>query len=330
MEGLKAESTTTVGINCNFQQTVMTETGDKLMFGSLPSVLNRPVAKRNYYRTLSNWVLTYTKTGKIEDTHDNAWSYVEDLVKTDFNAKYDWLAKRGVAREYRTAVGLAIIPGIPAIVANTRIVTGTCEVARAAVKLPKVLNILSRFTHVSVKVPYFYPRVDISARGVLIGLAAAAALVPICAGIAYATLPREKLSVFRLKTEVRVHMEDEKEATDLLLVEPARELKGKDGEDLLTGSRLTKVIASTRRPRRRPYAAKIAQVARAKVGYLKNSPENRLIYQRVMIEIMDKDCVRYVDRDVILPLAIGCCFVYPDGVEESAALWGSQESLGVK
>jgi len=66
------------------------------------------------------------------------------------------------------------------------------------------------------------------------------------------------------------------------------------------------------------------------VGYLKNTPENRLIYQRVMIEIMDKDCVRYVDRDFILPLAIGCCFVYPDGVEESAALWGSSESLGVK
>ena len=117
---------------------------------------------------------------------------------------------------------------------------------------------------------------------------------------------------------------------ECLVVEQAKELKGKDGEDIITGSRLTKVVAKTGRPRRRPYAAKIAQVARAKVGYLKNTPENRLIYQRVLIEIMDKDCVRYCDRDGVLPLAIGCCFVYPEGTDEASQLWGSQESLGVK
>nr|UPE52102.1 RNA polymerase pre-readthrough protein [Cucumber Bulgarian latent virus] len=161
-------------------------------------------------------------------------------------------------------------------------------------------------------------------------LAVGMLLTPVCVAAAYATLPREKLSTYRLRSEAREHMEDEKEATECLVVEEARQLKGKDGEDIITGSRLTRVVAKTGRPGRRPYAAKIAQVARAKVGYLKNTPENRLIYQRVLIEIMDKDCVRYCDRDGVLPLAIGCCFVYPEGTEEASQLWGSQESLGVK
>lgn len=161
-------------------------------------------------------------------------------------------------------------------------------------------------------------------------LAVGLMMAPVCLTASYATLPREKLSVYRLRSEAREHMEDEREAVDCLVVEPAREIKGRDGEDIITGSRLIKVAAKTGRPRRRPYAAKIAQVARAKVGYLKNTPENRLIYQRVLIEIMDKDCVRYCDRDGVLPLAIGCCFVYPEGTEEASQLWGSTESLGVK
>nr|WOC94064.1 replication protein [Gorica tombusvirus 1] len=125
-------------------------------------------------------------------------------------------------------------------------------------------------------------------------------------------------------------MEDEREATECLVVENAKEIKGKDGEDVLTGTRVVGVVSSTGRRRRRPYAAKMAQVARAKVGYLTNTPENRLIYQRVILELMEKDRLRYVDRDYNLPLALGCCFVYPEGTEESAALWGSKESLGVK
>lgn len=161
-------------------------------------------------------------------------------------------------------------------------------------------------------------------------LAVFAAIAPACMAAAYATLPREKLSVYRLRSEAIEHMEDESEATDCLVVEEAKPIKGKDGEDIVTGSRLTKVKASTGRRRRTPYAAKVAQVARSKVGYLKNTPENRLIYQRVIIEIMDKDCVRYCDRDAILPLAIGLCFVYQEGVQEASLLWGSSESLGVK
>lgn len=156
------------------------------------------------------------------------------------------------------------------------------------------------------------------------------ALLPVCTLGSYLALPRESISTFRLKKEARGHMEEESEATDLLDVKAAKEIKDSAGADLLTGSRLTKVVASTGLRRRSPYAAKIAQVARAKVGYLKNTPENRLIYQRVLLEIMDKDCVRYVDRDFILPLAIGCCFVYPQGVEEASCLWASTESLGVK
>lgn len=161
-------------------------------------------------------------------------------------------------------------------------------------------------------------------------LAVCVAVAPACMAAAYATLPREKLSVYRLRSEAVEHMEDESEASDCLVVEEAKPIKGKDGEDIITGSRLVKVKARTGRPKRTPYAAKVAQVARSKVGYLKNTPENRLIYQRVIIEIMDKDCVRYCDRDAILPLAIGFCFVYQEGVHEASLLWGSQESLGVK
>jgi len=161
-------------------------------------------------------------------------------------------------------------------------------------------------------------------------LAVAVAMTPVCLAMSYATLPREKLSAFRLRSEATGYMEDESDATECLVVEEVPELKGKDGEHIVTGSRLTKIKTSTGRPRRTPYAAKVAQVARSKVGYLKNTPENRLIYQRVIIEIMEKDCVRYCDRDMILPLAIGFCFVYQDGAVEASHLWGSPESLGVK
>jgi len=161
-------------------------------------------------------------------------------------------------------------------------------------------------------------------------LAVMVAVAPVSLALSYATLPREKLSVYRLRSEAVEQMEDESEAHECLVVEEAMPLKGKDGEDIITGSRLLKVRARTGRRKRVPYASKVAQVARSKVGYLKNTPENRLIYQRVLIEIMDKDCVRYCDRDVILPLAIGFCFVYQEDVREASELWGSQESLGVK
>lgn len=258
-------------------------------------------------------VLRYMRTGKIENSTDSLEKFVIELLKTDCAAKWDWFMRRGRVRDYAVPFAISTIPAIPLL---------SCTTAVRTVALRAMGNELS----LNIRVP----RLSLSRGGLLTRLAIGVALTPICALVAYATLPREKLSVFRLRTEARAHMEDEREATDCLVVEPARELKGKDGDDLLTGSRLTKVVASTGRPRRRPYAAKVAQVARAKVGYLRNTPENRLIYQRVIIEIMDKDCVRYVDRDVILPLAIGCCFVYPDGVEESAALWGSEGSLGVK
>lgn len=265
------------------------------------------------FQLLCRVVLRYMRTGKIECNSDSIGNFVIELLKTDCAAKWEWFMKRRQRGDYLIPLSIATIPVIPLLSYATKV---------RAVSVKAFGNELS----FNVRVP----RPSVPKKGILLRLAAGLALAPICALAVYVTLPREKLSVFKLRTEAREHMEDEREATDCLVVEPARELKGKDGEDLLTGSRLTKVVASTGRRRRRPYAAKIAQVARAKVGYLKNSPENRLIYQRVMIEIMDKDCVRYVDRDVILPLAIGCCFVYPDGVEESAALWGSQESLGVK
>nr|WRQ65090.1 tombus P33-like protein [Tolivirales sp.] len=258
-------------------------------------------------------VLRYMRTGKIEYETDSVSKFLVELLKTDCAAKWDWFMKRRQRGDYVVPLSIASLPLVPLLSYATRV---------RAVSVKAFGNELS----FNVRVP----RPSVPRTGILLRLAAGLALAPICALAVYATLPREKLSIFKLRTEARAHMEDELEATECLEVAPARDIKGKDGEDLLTGSRLTKVVASTGRPRRTPYAAKIAQVARAKVGFLKNSPENRLIYQRVLIEIMDKDCVRYVDRDVVLPLAIGCCFVYPDGVEESAALWGSSESLGVK
>nr|ACR49216.1 RNA polymerase [Eggplant mottled crinkle virus] len=265
------------------------------------------------FQLVCRLALRYMRTGKIEGNVDSLSQFVVELLKTDCAAKWEWFMKRRSVGDYAIPLALATLPIAPLLSYATKV--NTVSVKAFGNELTFPVRTL---------------RPSLPRKGLLLRLAAGFALAPVCALAVYATLPREKLSVFRLRTEARTHMEDEREATDCLVVEPARELKGKGGEDLLTGSRMTKVIASTGRPRRRPYAVKVAQVARAKVGYLKNSPENRLIYQRVIIEIMDKDCVRYVDRDVILPLAIGCCFVYPEGVDESAALWGSSESLGVK
>lgn len=267
--------------------------------------------EKEYLTPLKEWVFKHIKTGKIENEVRTVREYVKEYAYTDFNAKYEHMAKRGRLCEYTPALAITALPVLPAVCMATTVTKYTV-------------------TFKGIHIPMWTPKFTVSTRGVLLSMAVAIVAAPVCAAIAYATLPREKLSVYRLRTEARAHMEDESDASDCLEMCQVRELKGKDGEDIITGSRLTKTATKTGRPKRRPYAAKVAQVARSKVGYLKNTPENRLIYQRVLIEIMDKDCVRYVDRDVILPLAIGCCFVYPDGVEESSALWGSQESLGVK
>jgi len=160
-------------------------------------------------------------------------------------------------------------------------------------------------------------------------MATAVVTLPLTAVATYATLPRESLSAFKMRKEAMADMGDESDATECLEVWKAKSIKGPDGEEVVTGSRITRVVAKVK-PKRNRYAAKIAQVARSKVGYLSNTPENRLIYQRVLIEILDKDCVRYCDRDVLLPVAIGLCFVYQEGVREASQLWGSTESLGLK
>lgn len=264
----------------------------EIFVGTYPIGLQRGGGP-DIFHLLCRVALRYMRTGKIEANTDCLSKFLVELLKTDAHAKWSWFMRRAKTRDYLAPGACAVTPLLPLV---SYCVLKTLGLKRSLVK------------------------------AVAVGVMAA----PVCYMAAYSLLPRESISCFRLRTEAQAYMEDEDEATDCLTVKPAREIKGKDGEDLVTGSRLTKVVASTGRPKRRPYAAKIAQVARAKVGYLKNTPENRLIYQRVLIEIMDKDCVRYVDRDVVLPLAIGCCFVYPEGVEETAALWGSQESLGVK
>jgi hypothetical protein len=284
----------------------------EIFVGDFAIGVNRTVPV-DVFQLVCRVVLRYMRTGKIECESDSLSKFVVELLKTDCAAKWEWFMKRRQGGDYIVPLSIATIPLMPLLSCTT------------SVRAVSVGALGCEFSFNAT-----IPRLSVPRKGLLLRLAAGLALAPICALAVYATLPREKLSVYKLRTEARTHMEDEKEATDCLVVESARELKGKDGEDLLTGSRMTKVVASTGRRRRTPYAAKVAQVARAKVGYLRNTPENRLIYQRVIIEIMDKDCVRYVDRDVILPMAIGCCFVYQDGVEESAALWGSQDSLGVK
>lgn len=283
----------------------------ELFIGKLVTSVNNPQV--DIFSLVCRVVLRYMRTGKIECDSDSLSKFLVEVLKTDCSAKWEWFMKRRKRGDYVLPLSIAAIPVIPLISYATRV----REVSVRAFSNELSFNIR-------------VPRPSVPKKGLLLRLAAGFVLAPICALAVYATLPREKLSVYRLRSEGREHMEDEREAVECLVVEPVVELKGKDGEDIITGSRLTKVIASTGRKRRRPYAAKIAQVARAKVGYLKCTPENRLIYQRVLLEIMDKDCVRYVDRDVALPLAIGYCFVYQDGVEEAAALWTSQESLGVK
>jgi hypothetical protein len=269
--------------------------------------------KIDIFKLACTVLLRYVRTGKVECDTDSLSKFLIEVLKTDCSAKWDWFMRKRKCNDYALPMSILSVPIAPLLSYATRMRQVTVRVAG---------------NELGFSVPLLRP--SIPRKGLFLRLAAGLALAPVCVLAAYATLPREKLSTFRLKKAAREHMEDDMEAVECLVVVPSKEIKGLDGEDIVTGSRITKRYTKLNRPKRTPYAAKIAQVARSKVGYLKNSPENRLIYQRVMIEIMDKDHVRYHDRDFILPLAIGCCFVYPDGVEESSALWGSTESLGVK
>nr|UHS72336.1 MAG: hypothetical protein 1 [Tombusviridae sp.] len=154
-------------------------------------------------------------------------------------------------------------------------------------------------------------------------------VTPIALLWSYFCIPRKSISVLRMEYYGKESMVLEDESSDFMCVTERPQPKT-EGAPVITGTYQGGVVASIRRRKRTPYAARVAQAARAKVGILKNTPENRMIYQKVILGLMEKDRLRYVDRDMLLPLAIGYCFVYTSEAREAAALWESQDSLGVK
>ena len=63
-------------------------------------------------------------------------------------------------------------------------------------------------------------------------------------------------------------------------------------------------------------ACKIAVRAIAKVGLLKRSEANSMVYQRVCLDVMESMKMRWHDRLVILPQAVLACLERPEEVEE--------------
>jgi len=63
-------------------------------------------------------------------------------------------------------------------------------------------------------------------------------------------------------------------------------------------------------------ACKVAVRAIGKVGLLKRSEANALVYQRVCLDIMEGMKMRYHDRLMILPQAVLACMERPEEVEE--------------
>jgi hypothetical protein len=63
-------------------------------------------------------------------------------------------------------------------------------------------------------------------------------------------------------------------------------------------------------------ACKVAVKAISKVGLLKRSEANALVYQRVCLDVMEGMKMRWHDRLMILPQAVLACLERPDEVEE--------------
>jgi len=63
------------------------------------------------------------------------------------------------------------------------------------------------------------------------------------------------------------------------------------------------------------FACKIATRAIAKVGLLTPSKANKLVYQKVILDILAQQNVRYADRLRVLPLAIAACLNRPEEIQ---------------
>ncbi|AQR60108.1 replicase associated protein [Yam spherical virus] len=91
--------------------------------------------------------------------------------------------------------------------------------------------------------------------------------------------------------------------------------KGVDDDDCTQGvaTECMERIPVKLRPR---LACKIAVRAVAKVGLLKRSEANSLVYQRVCLDVMEAMKMRWHDRLVVLPQAVLACLERPQEVEE--------------
>lgn len=109
----------------------------------------------------------------------------------------------------------------------------------------------------------------------------------------------------RVPRYVTAHWEKIKEAWE----------RGVDDDDCTTPTAeiCMERVPSKLRPR---LACKIAVRAVSKVGLLKRSEANALVYQRVCLDVMEAMKMRWHDRLMILPQAVLACMERPREVEE--------------
>ena len=109
----------------------------------------------------------------------------------------------------------------------------------------------------------------------------------------------------RVPRYVREHWERIKEAWE----------RGVDDDDCTTpvADSCMERVPARLRPR---LACKIAVRAVAKVGLLKRSEANAMVYQRVCLDVMEGMKMRWHDRLMVLPQAVLACLERPEEVEE--------------
>jgi hypothetical protein len=113
----------------------------------------------------------------------------------------------------------------------------------------------------------------------------------------------------KLVVELREQFHDDEESTDLMDgVTGASVRTNTDGPtDVHVKTDCSKITSHSKA------AMRLAFFAISKVGYLDNTKVNAKIYEKTILNEMEKRGFRYTDRVKILPQAIVCCFLKDEG-----------------
>nr|UHS72188.1 MAG: hypothetical protein [Tombusviridae sp.] len=74
-------------------------------------------------------------------------------------------------------------------------------------------------------------------------------------------------------------------------------------------------VRQVRKKERNSFACKVATMAISRVGLLKATKANALVYQKVVLDVLSDMNVRHVDRLQVLPVAVAACLDRPRSVD---------------